>query len=414
MNEVISKATAARSHVPALASYSTKDRNDALLRIADTIQSEARAILEANEKDVNQARSRGQSSALIDRLTLTEERISGMVSSIKLLTELDDPTGKVLWETERPNGLKIKQLSVPLGVIGMIYEARPNVTIDASAMAIKTGNAILLRGSTSTIHSNKIIVALIQQALAASGFPEETVQLIEDPDRETANSLYTLKDLIDVLIPRGGKALIETVVAKSQVPVLETGAGNCHVYIDESADREMAINIVINAKTQRPSVCNACETVIIHEKWAQENLQEFVQRLEKNGVTLKGDDKTLSHHPHIEKAVEKDFEDEFLDLTLAVKIAGSLDEAIKHIALYGTKHSEAIISENAEHVSCFFNAVDASTLYHNASTRFTDGFEFGFGAEIGISTQKLHARGPMGLKTLTTTKYYVAGQGQTK
>ncbi|MCR6110819.1 glutamate-5-semialdehyde dehydrogenase [Bacillus sp. A301a_S52] len=414
MNEVVEKAEKAREITFTLAGMATEKKNAALQKIANRLWEKRHHILQKNSEDVTNAKENGQSSAIIDRLTLTEKRLAGMVDAIRLLMKLEDPVGNVLSETTRPNGLQIKKVAVPLGVIAMIYEARPNVTIDAAALSIKTGNAILLRGSTSTIHSNKAIVLVIQEALAEAGLPEKTVQLIENPDRAVLSSLYTMKNLIDVLIPRGGKKLIETVVENARIPVLETGAGNCHVYIDESADKTMAVSIVVNAKTQRPSVCNACETVLIHENWAKKHLPALVKELKTSNVTLRGDHVAQQLAPEIGQATEQDWADEFLDLTLAVKIVPNIHEALDHIEIYGTKHSEAIISETKENVALFFNKIDASTVYHNASTRFTDGFEFGFGAEIGISTQKLHVRGPMGLEALTTTKYHVYGEGQTK
>jgi len=414
MNEVIEKATIAKKQTRRLTQVTTEQKNQALMLIADQLTTMTEYLLTENNKDLEVAAVNGLPSALIDRLTLTKDRIDDMVSSIRLLIELKDPIGNVQWETTRPNGLHIKKVSVPLGVIGIIYEARPNVTVDAAVLSIKTGNSILLRGSTSTIHSNRAIVSVIQSSLALSAIPKETVQLIEEPDREKVKDLYIRKDLIDVLIPRGGKKLIDTVVQQSQVPVLETGAGNCHIYVDESAQYDMALAVITNAKTQRPSVCNACETIIVHETWAKKHMSGLVQTLQQHGVWVKGDPEAVRIDARIEKAEEIDWSTEYLDLTIAVKIVSSVEEALRHIELYGTKHSESILSENAQNTELFLNSIDASTVYHNASTRFTDGFEFGFGAEIGISTQKLHARGPMGLEALTTTKYVVRGTGQIK
>ncbi|PYZ95156.1 glutamate-5-semialdehyde dehydrogenase [Salipaludibacillus keqinensis] len=414
MNEVVEKATIAKEQTVQLSNRSSKEKNDALRFIATKLDEQSDYLLSENQKDVDAAIEKGASAAIVDRLTLSQERINDMIKSIHLLIELDDPIGKIQWEDIRPNGLNIKKVTVPLGVIGMIYEARPNVTIDAATLSVKTGNAILLRGSTSTLHSNKAIVSSIHQGLEQSTIPKESVQLIEEPDRELVKDLYHRKDLIDVLIPRGGKVLIDTVVQQSSVPVLETGAGNCHVYVDESADVDMAIEVIINAKTQRPSVCNACETIIVHEKWAERHFNALINELKQCNVGLRGDEKATQYDARINVANELDWETEYLDLTLAVRIVESIEEAIGHIRAFGTKHSEAILSDQAENVELFFNNVDASTVYHNASTRFTDGFEFGFGAEIGISTQKLHARGPMGLEALTTTKYHVYGQGQIK
>jgi glutamate-5-semialdehyde dehydrogenase len=308
--------------------------------------------------------------------------------------------------------LSIRQVRVPLGVIGMIYEARPNVTVDAATLCIKTGNAVILRGSSSAAYSNKAIVDVIHRALEKTNLPPDSVQLIEDTSRESAKQLFTLHEYLDVLIPRGGKQLIDTVVREASVPVLETGAGNCHVFVDETADKQMAFDIIINAKTQRPSVCNAIETILLHEGWVSKYGQELFALLKEKGVELRGDKKALSLDDSLILATEEDFATEFLSLTLAVKVVASVEEAIQHINTYGSKHSEAIVTENENNVAKFFTSVDAAALYHNASTRFTDGFEFGFGAEIGISTQKLHARGPMGLPALTSTKYIVRGNGQ--
>ncbi|WP_416150559.1 glutamate-5-semialdehyde dehydrogenase [Salipaludibacillus sp. HK11] len=413
-NEVIEKATIAKEQTTTMAQLTSDQKNQALLSIADMLSEKAEELVTENKKDLQMAEKKGTSKALMDRLTLTHDRIEDMVGAIRLLAKLDDPIGKIQWQTTRPNELEIKKITVPLGVIGIIYEARPNVTVDAVSLSLKTGNAILLRGSTSTIHSNKAIVSVIKSALDTTAIPSETVQLIEEPDREKVKDLYHRKDLIDVLIPRGGKKLIDTVVENSRVPVLETGAGNCHIYVDESAKKQMALSIIVNAKTQRPSVCNACETILVHEKWADNHLAELTDELEKYQVTLKGDANSVNRDKRIEAAVDSDWHAEFLDLTLAVKIVSSVEEAIEHIKLYGTNHSESILSENPANTELFLNSIDSSTVYHNASTRFTDGFEFGFGAEIGISTQKLHARGPMGLEALTTTKYLVHGNGQIK
>ncbi|WP_280770987.1 glutamate-5-semialdehyde dehydrogenase [Salipaludibacillus daqingensis] len=414
MNEVITKATIAKQQTRQLAQVTTAQKNEALHTIANKIIENTDSLLAANKKDLEAAVEKGLTKAMVDRLTLTKERLEDMVASIRLLTNLDDPIGRIQWHSVRPNGLDIKKVSVPLGVIGIIYEARPNVTVDAAVLSIKTGNAILLRGSTSTIHSNRAIVSVIRSALSTTSIPEEAIQLIEEANREKVKDLYIRKDLIDVLIPRGGKKLIDTVVEQSQVPVLETGAGNCHIYIDESANKTIVLPVVTNAKTQRPSVCNACETVVVHENWAERHLSELVEELQRHHVHLKGDSQAVEFDNRIDPADEDDWSTEFLDLTLAVKIVPSIEKAIDHIQQFGTKHSESILSEHPGNTELFLNSVDASTVYHNASTRFTDGFEFGFGAEIGISTQKLHARGPMGLEALTTTKYVVHGQGQIK
>lgn len=412
MGELRTKAKKLKEVTQQLAVLTTEQKNEALQAIADELRNEKALILTENERDLTAGKENGLTKALLDRLALTEERIESMASAMEDLCKLDDPIGEVLEAWERPNGLSLKQVRVPLGVIGMIYEARPNVTIDAASLSIKTGNAVLLRGSSSAIYSNKVLVKVIHQALEKTDVPADAVQLLEDTSREMANEMFKLNDYLDVLIPRGGAGLIKSVVQNSSIPVLETGSGNCHVYIDQSAQKEMAIAIAVNAKTQRPSVCNAAETIIVQKDWAKAHLQELVASLQEKGVEIRGDEQSRQLVPELNVATEEDFAEEFLDLIVALKTVDNVEGAIEHIKTHGTKHSEAIISETAENVAKFFNYVDASTVYHNASTRFTDGFEFGFGAEIGISTQKLHARGPMGLKALTSTKYIVEGNGQ--
>ncbi|PTC14486.1 glutamate-5-semialdehyde dehydrogenase [Bacillus wiedmannii] len=412
MNEVLAKGRKAKEIARELVLKSTSQKNEALAAIAERLIVETAYIVEENKRDIEEGKAKGFSDSLLDRLMLTEQRIVDMAEGIKQLIELRDPVGERVSEWKRPNGLSIQEMRVPLGVVGMIYEARPNVTVDAATICLKTGNAVILRGSSSAIHSNKAIVAVIHRALKQTSLPEESVQLIEDTTRDSAKQLFTLNDYLDVLIPRGGKQLIDTVVREASVPVLETGAGNCHIFIDETADKRMTIDIIINAKTQRPSVCNAIETIVLHEKWAEQYGSELFSSLKERGVELRGDQKALALDSSIVLASEEDWETEFLALTLAVKVVSSIEEAIHHINTYGSMHSEAIISENEENVSKFFTSVDAAALYHNASTRFTDGSEFGFGAEIGISTQKLHVRGPMGLPALTSTKYVIRGNGQ--
>ncbi|KAA0798279.1 glutamate-5-semialdehyde dehydrogenase [Bacillus sp. JAS102] len=412
MNEVLAKGKRAKEVARELVLKSTHQKNEALDAIANQLISETAYILEENKRDIEEGKAKGFSDSLLDRLMLTENRIIDMTEGIKQLIELRDPVGERVSAWERPNGLSIQEMRVPLGVVGMIYEARPNVTVDAATICLKTGNAVLLRGSSSAIHSNKAIVAVIHRALKQTSLPQESVQLIEDTTRNSAKQLFTMNDYLDVLIPRGGKQLIDTVVREASVPVLETGAGNCHIFIDETANTQMAIDIIINAKTQRPSVCNAIETIVLHEKWAEQYGSELFSSLRERGVELRGDQKALALDSSIVLASEEDWGTEFLSLTLAVKVVSSIEEAIHHINTYGSMHSEAIISENEENVSKFFTSVDAAALYHNASTRFTDGSEFGFGAEIGISTQKLHVRGPMGLPALTSTKYVIRGNGQ--
>jgi glutamate-5-semialdehyde dehydrogenase len=408
--ELIQKGEKARKAAALLAKMTTAEKNHALELISSQLMQEKDFILLENEKDLAAGRASGMNDSLLDRLRLNEARLQDMADALIQLTVLNDPVGESLAEWERPNGLSISQVRVPLGVIGMIYEARPNVTVDASSLCLKTGNAVLLRGSSTAIHSNKAIVEVIHHALEKSVLPVDAVQLIEDTSRETASQMFKLNKYLDVLIPRGGAKLIKTVVENSTVPVLETGAGNCHVFIDESADKEMAINIALNAKTQRPSVCNACETILVQKEWGA--LSELVAALQEKGVSIHGDERVQGER--IIPATEEDWATEYLGLEVALKVVNSLDEAISHINLYGTKHSEAIVSANLENVEKFLNEVDAAAVYHNASTRFTDGFEFGFGAEIGISTQKLHARGPMGLQALTSTKYIIKGNGQVK
>ena len=412
MNEVFAKGQKAKQIAGELVTKSTNEKNKALAAVAEQLIVETSYILEENKRDIEQGKAKGMSASLLDRLMLNEQRIIDMTEGIRQLIDLRDPVGECVAAWERPNGLSIREMRVPLGVVGMIYEARPNVTVDAATICLKTGNAVILRGSSSAAYSNKAIVAVIHRALKQTSLPPESVQLIEDNSRDSAKQLFTLNEYLDVLIPRGGKQLIDTVVREASVPVLETGAGNCHIFIDETADKQMAFDIIVNAKTQRPSVCNAIETIILHENWAQRFGTELFSFLKERGVELRGDKKALAIDSSLVPASEEDWETEFLSLTLAVRIVSSVEEAIRHINTYGSMHSEAIITENEENVSKFFTSVDAAALYHNASTRFTDGFEFGFGAEIGISTQKLHARGPMGLSALTSTKYVIRGNGQ--
>lgn len=412
MTELLEKARLASTLATSLALCTTKQKNDALLLIANQLLEDIPFILQENKKDIEAGRQSGMGENLLDRLKLTEERIQDMAEGVRQVATLQDPVGEILEGWDRPNGLHIEKVRVPLGVVGMIYEARPNVTVDAASLCLKTGNAVLLRGSSSAIHSNKAIVAVIHRALEKSECPPEAVQLLEDTSRETASRMFKLTEYLDVLIPRGGANLIQSVVNNASVPVLETGVGNCHIYIDESAGHKMAIDIAVNAKTQRPSVCNAAETILVHQKWADQHLEDLIKALQEKKVEIRADEQARQFDKDLLPATEEDWETEFLTLTVALRVVSHVDEAINHIASYGSKHSEAIISESAENVEAFFNRVDAAALYHNASTRFTDGFEFGFGAEIGISTQKLHARGPMGLPALTSTKYIVRGTGQ--
>lgn len=410
--ELIQKGEKAKKAASIMGNMTTEKKNETLSLISSQLMQEKDFILAENMKDLDVGMENGMSESMLDRLRLTEARIEDMAAALISLSKLNDPVGEVLEEWIRPNGLLISQVRVPLGVIGMIYEARPNVTVDASSLCLKTGNAVLLRGSSTAIQSNKAIVKVIHHALEKSDLPVDAVQLIEDTSRETASEMFKLNRYLDVLIPRGGAKLIKTVVDNSTVPVLETGAGNCHVFIDESADKSMAIDIAVNAKTQRPSVCNACETILVHHAWAASHLPALVEALQDKGVSIHGDERV--HGKMIIPATEQDWSTEYLGLDVAIKVVDSTAEAISHINQFGTKHSEAIISSDLENVNRFLHEVDAAAVYHNASTRFTDGFEFGFGAEIGISTQKLHARGPMGLQALTSTKYIIKGNGQVK
>ncbi|MGG3467007.1 glutamate-5-semialdehyde dehydrogenase [Neobacillus pocheonensis] len=410
MSELIEKAKILKKASKSLGMLTAEEKNQALARMADQIMIEKERIIKENQKDISAGKENGISVSLLDRLLLTNERIDQIVEGIYQVIKLDDPIGEIIEAWERPNGLHIQTVRVPLGVIGMVYEARPNVTVDAAALCLKAGNAVLLRGSSSAIHSNKVLVQVMQDALAETAMPKAAVQLLEDTSRETASQMFKLNQYLDVLIPRGGAGLIQSVIQNATVPVLETGVGNCHVFIDESAQEKMATEITLNAKLHRPSVCNAAETLLIHKKWSY--ISELINVLREKGVELRGDKELLSIYSFVNQATEDDWKIEFLGPVLAVKLVSNVNEAIDHIDQYGTKHSEAIISENQQNVRLFFQAVDAAVLYHNASTRFTDGEQFGYGAEIGISTQKLHARGPMGLKAITTTKAIVQGNGQ--
>ncbi|MDF2947468.1 MAG: proA [Bacillales bacterium] len=410
MSELIQKAIKLRNASKTLGMLTTEDKNDALSKMAELLLIEKNYILGENQKDIRLGKENGLSDSLLDRLLLTEDRIEQIVDGIHQLIKLEDPVGETIEEWERPNGLHIKNVRVPLGVIGMVYEARPNVTVDAGSLCLKAGNAVLLRGSSSAINSNKALVHVMREALANSAIPANALQLLEDTSRETAAEMFKLNKYLDVLIPRGGAGLIQTVIQNATVPVLETGVGNCHIFIDDTAQQQMAYDIVINAKLHRPSVCNAAETVLINKNWPF--IAGLLNELHEKGVELRGDEELASIYSFIGVATEEDWHTEFLAPILAVKSVSNIEEALNHIDVYGTKHSEAIISESESNVDLFFQAVDAAVLYHNASTRFTDGEQFGYGAEIGISTQKLHARGPMGLRAITTSKAVVRGTGQ--
>ncbi|MBN2058749.1 MAG: glutamate-5-semialdehyde dehydrogenase [Candidatus Saganbacteria bacterium] len=413
-SEVRQKGQAARSASRKLAVTSTKIKDSALERMAEALDKNAKAIIEANSVDLEAGEKKGLSKALLDRLALDGKRIQGMIEGLNAVKGLADPIGEIISEWKRPNGLKIKKVRVPLGVIGIIYEARPNVTADSIALCLKSGNATILRGGTDAIQSNIEIAKTMADAAYSAGIPQGAIQLIEDTNRQTAEELMKARDYVDVLIPRGGRGLIQTVVQKSQVPTIETGEGNCHAYVEQSADLKMAAEIVINAKCQRPSVCNAIETLLVDEAIASEFLPKIRLELEHRKVELRGCQKTLSILKDIKEAAEEDWRTEFLSLTLAIKVVSGVSEAIDHINKYGTKHSETIITKDKKAAAKFRAEIDSAAVYVNASTRFTDGFEFGFGAEIGISTQKLHARGPMGLPELTSYKYLINGSGQVR
>ena len=397
-----------------LAVASTEDKNRILKAIATALRENCDKILEANALDLKAGRENGMAESLLDRLMLNADRIEGMAQGVEGVISLPDPVGRVLWEAERPNGMKIQRVSTPLGVIGIIYEARPNVTSDAAALAIKSGNTAILRGGKEAFNSNSAIMDVMRAAISKEGFNPDIVELVRDTSRESANALMKMNGYIDILIPRGSAKLINAVVQNSTVPVIETGAGNCHVYIDEFADIDMAVEIVNNAKTRRISVCNTAESLLIHKNIAELALIAIKTKLDEKNVILYGDDVACAICPDIQKATEEDWATEYLDYKMSVKIVSSVDEAIEHIRKYSTNHSESIVTENLENAEKFMNSVDSAAVYHNVSTAFTDGGEFGFGAEIGISTQKLHARGPLGLPQLNTFKYKIYGNGQVR
>ena len=404
----------ARTAARRLAAATTGDKNNALRAMAAQLQAQADAILAANARDVAYAKENGMSQSMLDRLSLSKDRIDGMADGVRQVAALPDPIGEVMDGFRRPNGLKIEKVRVPLGVIGIIYEARPNVTSDAAALCLKAGNAAILRGGKEAIDSNTAIANALRDGLAAAGLPADAVQLIPDTSRETATRLMRLNEYLDVLIPRGGAGLIRSVVENATVPVLETGTGNCHIYVDASADIDMACAITVNAKASRPSVCNAAETLLVHEAIAEKALPALGKALAKAGVRLHADDRSRALMAVVDAvpATEQDWATEYLDYDMAVKVVPSLEAAIDHITRYSTGHSECIITDSQSAAQQFVDQVDAAAVYVNASTRFTDGGEFGLGAEIGISTQKLHARGPMGLRELTTCKYIITGNGQ--
>lgn len=412
MSELEIKGKLAKKAAYELGISSTVKKNEALENIAKKLVERAEEILVENKKDTDIAIEKGTKESLLDRLKLTKERIEAMANGVKEIVLLEDPVGEVLSMKKRMNGLRIGVQRVPLGVVGIIYESRPNVTADAAALCLKTGNAAFLRGGKEALNSNLKIVEIIKDAILEVGLPEGCVQIIEDTSRETASKFMRLNKYLDVLIPRGGAGLIKAVVENATVPVIETGTGNCHIYIDSECDMEMGKNIIVNAKTSRPGVCNAAESLLVHKDVAEEFLPMAIEALKEKGVEIRGCKETKKIVPSVLDATEEDFYTEFLDYIISVKVVDSLEEAIDHINEHGTGHSEAIVTTNYFNSEKFLQRVDAAAVYVNASTRFTDGSEFGFGAEIGISTQKLHARGPMGLKELTTTKYIIYGNGQ--
>ena len=412
MNELKIKGKNAKDASYELMNMSTEIKNNALKIISDNLEKHSTEIIEANKIDIKNSREKGISETMIDRLMLNEERIKGIAAGVRQIIDLEDPVGEVLSMKKRPNGLIIGQKRVPIGVIGIIYESRPNVTVDAAVLCLKSSNAVILRGSSDAINSNKELVRIMKLSLKETGINEGAIELIEDTSRETAVEFMKLNDYIDVLIPRGGAGLINAAVCNATVPVIKTGIGNCHVFVDESADMNKALDILVNAKTSRPSVCNACESLLVHKNIREKLLPAAIKRLKENKVEVRGCPESAKISNDVILAAEEDFGKEYLDYIISVKVVDSVDEAVKHINKYGTGHSEAIVTENYTNAQKFLDEVDAAAVYVNASTRFTDGAEFGFGAEIGISTQKIHARGPMGLKELTTTKYIVYGNGQ--
>ena len=412
MSSLISLGKKAKEASYILGNLSSKDKNDALYAMADFLIENSKVIIEANKKDLETSRIKGTSESMLDRLALNEARIEGMANCLRQVAALEDPVGEVLGMWTRPNGLQIGKKRVPMGVIGIIYEARPNVTSDAAGLCFKSGNAVILRGGSEAINSNKAIAEALREGLKSVGLVEDAVQLVEDTSREVATEMMKLNDYIDVLIPRGGAGLIKAVVNNATVPVIETGTGNCHIYVDEDCDFEMAKNIIINAKTSRPSVCNAAEKLLINEKIAGKFMPIIFEALRENGVEIRGDESLKALDDSVILASEEEWYNEYLDYTIGVKIIKDIDEAFNHINKFGSGHSEAIVTKSYEASQIFLQKVNAAAVYVNASTRFTDGEEFGFGAEIGISTQKLHARGPMGLKELTTIKYIIFGNGQ--
>ena len=412
MSELIEKCSAAKAIKNKLAVAPSTEKNRALTEIANALENNSAYILKENSKDIDNAILANMPIGMIDRLKLTEERIRAMADGVRDIVKLNDPIGEVMGITERPNGLKIGKKRVPIGVIGIIYESRPNVTVDAACLCLKSSNAVVLRGGKEAINSNIALVEVMRKALLLSRIPQDAIQILNDTSRETATEFMKQNEYLDLLIPRGGAGLIKSVVQNATVPVIETGTGNCHIFVDETADVDMACEIIINAKTQRTSVCNACESLLIHENIAEKILPRLNKELTAKNVMIKACEQARKLMNDAVIATEEDYGTEYLDLVISVKVVADIDEAIEHINKYNTGHSESIITESYKNSEKFLNEIDAACVYVNASTRFTDGFEFGFGAEIGISTQKLHARGPMGLNELTSYKYIIYGNGQ--
>lgn len=411
---MMEKAQAAKAASHKMAILSSSVKNDALMEMANALEKRAELVLEANAADLEEARGKGLKRSYLDRLMLNEGRIQQMAEGLRQTAALPDPIAQGDYSTVRPNGLEIRRVRVPIGVIGIIYEARPNVTADATALCLKSGNAVILRGGSEAIRSNTAIASLLSKAAVKMGIPEGAVQFVDFPNREAVDAMTHMRGLLDVIIPRGGAGLIQHIVTNSTVPVIETGTGVCHTFVDETADFDMAIKIAVNAKTSHPSVCNAMETLLVHEAIAPEFLPKLSWAMGEKHVEMRGDERAREICPEMKEATEEDWSTEYGDLILSIKVVSDLDAAIAHINKYNTGHSETIVTENLANAHRFQKEVDAAAVYVNASTRFTDGFEFGFGAEIGISTQKLHARGPMGLEALTSTKYLIYGEGQVR
>ena len=414
MKTLLESCAAAKAASTAVARLTTEQKNAALLAMADALEAECASVLAANKADMDRERANGMSEDMLDRLMLNEKRVADMALGLRQVAELPDPVGEVLKDWTRPNGLRIKKVRVPMGVIGIIYEARPNVTVDAASLAFKAGSAILLRGSGSAYESNAALVEVMRGALAALGITPDAVCLVEEKGHDVVDNMLRAREYIDLIVPRGSARLINSAVEKATVPILQTGTGNCHVYIDESADYAMAEAITVNAKTQRTSVCNCAETLIMQESWAGKHGEALLRALTDKNVELHGDEAAAKYASGMIPATKADWADEYLRLAMAVKIVPDVEAAVEHINRYGTMHTECIVTESAENAEYFLNNVDAAVVDWNASTRFTDGFEFGFGAELGISTQKLHARGPMGLEEITSYKYMVIGTGQVR